>query len=190
MISKKILAAAALAACSTFAQAEQVGPYIGGNVGLAMFNVDCQGYVTCDDSSTGYKLFGGYNFTKQFGVEVDYIDFGKATWSSSITGTKLLELAGTSLGVAGVFNFDFAPKWAGAARLGLASVTLDGSGVYNNGSQSNTKLYGGFDVTYAINQNFKLRAGWDFTTGEYTDRAGYNMDGGIHLFSVGASFHF
>lgn len=193
MISRKILAAAALAACGTLAHADQVGAYIGGNLGYATYNVDCQGYyVSCDDNDTGYKLFGGYNFTKQWGVEVDYIDFGKATWTDTFYRTKALGLSGSMLGAAGVFNFDFGvnSKWAGAARLGLGSVTLDGSGYLENGSQSNTKLYGGFDVTYAITPQVKLRGGLDLTSGEYTTIDGYHSDGGMYLFSVGLSVHF
>lgn len=190
MISKKILAAAALAACSAFAQAAPVGPYIGGAFGFTMLNVDCSAGVTCDDSDVGYKLYGGYNFTPMFGVEVDYIDFGAATWDSAYFGTKYLELSSSLFGVAGVVNWDFGKQWAGAAKLGLGQVTVDSSGLLANGSQSNTKIYGGFDVSYAINPKFKLRAGWDFSVVDYTYPGGASEDGGVHLFSVGASYNF
>lgn len=188
MISKKLLAAAALAACSALSQAAPVGPYIGGSAGVASFNVDCSAGVSCDDSSTGYKLYGGYNFDQQFGVELDYLDFGNATWS--VGGFKALDLSATAFGAAGVFNFDINRQWSGAVKLGLAQVTLDGSGVYSNGSQSDTKVYGGVDFAYAINPRLKLRAGWDFTTGDYTNRLGYGSSGGVHLFSLGASYSF
>jgi long-subunit fatty acid transport protein len=190
MHTKHILAAAVLAATSAFAHAAQPGPYIGGAFGFTSVNVDCPAYVSCDSNDTGIKFFGGYNFTHQWGVQVDYIDFGKATWTDDFTGSRLLELAPTMLGVAGVFNFDFNKQWSGSLKLGLADVTVDGSGIYGNGSQSNTKLYGGFDVHYAINPRLQLRAGWDFTNAEYTERGGYNDEGTVHLFSVGLSYHF
>jgi OOP family OmpA-OmpF porin len=190
VISKKLLAAAALAACSAVAQAAQVGPYIGGAFGFTVLNVDCDALLTCDDSDVGYKLYGGYNFTPMFGVQVDYIDFGAATWTGAYTGTKYLELSSSLIGVSGVVNWDFSKQWAGAAKLGLAKVTVDSSGLLRNGSQSNTKLYGGFDATYAINPKFKLHAGWDFSVIDYTYPNGVKEDGGVHLFSVGASYSF
>jgi len=190
MQTKHILAAAVLAATTAFAHAAQPGPYIGGAFGFTTMNVDCQPYINCDSNDVGLKFFGGYNFNHQFGVQVDYIDFGKATWTGTYTGTRYLELSPSMLGVSGVFNFDFNKQWSGSVKLGLADVTVDGSGVYGNGSQSNTKLYGGFDVHYAINPKLKLRAGWDFTSAEYTDATGYTDEGTAHLFSVGLSYSF
>lgn len=188
MNTRHLLAAAALAACSTLAQAASVGPYVGASAGVTSFNVDCSPGVSCDDSATGYKLYAGYNFDHQFGVEVDYLDFGNATWS--VSGIKALDLSATAVGAAGVFNFDINRQWSGAVKLGLAQVSLDGTGPYGNGSQSDTKLYGGIDFAYAVSPQLKLRGGWDFTTGDYTDRFGYGMSGGVHLFSLGASYSF
>lgn len=189
MISKKLLAAAALAACSAFAQAAPVGPYIGGAFGFTHVAVDCPSYYSCDDGDVGFKLYGGYNFTSQFGVQADYIDFGSVS-STAPFGVKALELSTSMIGVSGVFNFDFSKQWSGAAKLGLANSSVDGSGVLGNGSKSSTKVYGGFDVGYAINPKIKLRAGWDFVGAEYTNNVGVSDDYTAHLFSVGASFSF
>lgn len=189
MISKKFLAAAALAACSAVAQAAPVGPYVGGAFGFTHVTIDCPAYYTCDESDVGFKFYGGYNFTPLFGVQADYIDFG-AVSSTSPFGTKSLELSTSLIGVAGVLNFDFGHQWSGAAKLGLANSSVDGSGVLGNGSKSATKLYGGFDVGYAINPKLKLRAGWDFSGAEYTNRVGVSDDFTVHLFSVGASYSF
>lgn len=188
MQTKHILAAAVLAATSAFAHAAQPGPYIGGGFGFTSHNFDCNGGYACDSSDVGFKFFGGYNFTHQWGVQVDYIDFGSSTWT--YYGARDLELSPTLLGVSGVFNFDFNKQWSGAVKLGLADVGVDGSGYSGNGSQSNTQLYGGVDVHYTVNPKLKIRAGWDFSSAEYTTRWGEHFDGTVHLFSVGASYSF
>ncbi len=56
------------------AQAE--GAYIGASVGSAESKLSTNG-ISLKDSDTGFKLTAGYDFTKNFGVEVGYADLGK-----------------------------------------------------------------------------------------------------------------
>ena len=56
------------------AQAE--GAYIGASVGRAESELNVDGF-SLKDSDTGFKLTAGYEFTKNFGVEVGYADLGK-----------------------------------------------------------------------------------------------------------------
>jgi len=95
-----LLAVAGLAAvCSTTVIA-QVAPgfYIGGNLGAtrADFNNDSinsslagRGFTVRstseDNSSTGGKLFGGYQLTPNFAVEGGYFDLGRYSYSSTFT---------------------------------------------------------------------------------------------------------
>jgi OOP family OmpA-OmpF porin len=43
--------------------------------------------ASSDDKDTGFKLFGGYSFHKNFAVELSYIDMGKADANGSASGT-------------------------------------------------------------------------------------------------------
>ncbi|HJV00912.1 MAG TPA: outer membrane beta-barrel protein [Burkholderiaceae bacterium] len=71
--------AAALAA-PLAAQADNA--YVGVNVGRAEQKMDVEGVGSEKDSSTGFKLYGGYDYSKNFGVEAGYVDFRKVEKSA------------------------------------------------------------------------------------------------------------
>ena len=62
------------------APAAMAGGYIGAGAGQAHSKTqeDVTG-IDLDESATAWKVFGGYNFLKYFGVEVSYVDFGSVT---------------------------------------------------------------------------------------------------------------
>lgn len=77
---------AATAGAPTIALAQQdAGFYIGTSVGQAKINGACTritlgGFVgSCDDKNTAWKIFGGYQFNRNFGVEGGYTNIGEAT---------------------------------------------------------------------------------------------------------------
>ncbi|HYR34373.1 MAG TPA: outer membrane beta-barrel protein, partial [Burkholderiales bacterium] len=58
--------------------------YIGGGLGQSKFKKVCQDAgpgETCDDKDTAFKIFGGYQFNKNFAAEFGYTDLGKAKFS-------------------------------------------------------------------------------------------------------------
>jgi OOP family OmpA-OmpF porin len=79
------------------AQAE--GAYIGASVGRAESELKSGG-MSLKDSDTGFKLNAGYDFTKNFGVEIGYADLGKPSISGGgFTATaepRSYYLAGTA----------------------------------------------------------------------------------------------
>src|SRR4051812_36937211 len=92
-----LLGVAALALISAAAQAQDTtGWYAGGNVGRTRATIDDaritsglagQGLATTgiDDreSDTGYRIFGGYQFNRYFGLELGYFDLGKFGYTAS-----------------------------------------------------------------------------------------------------------
>jgi OmpA-OmpF porin, OOP family len=67
-----------LALASTAALADNGnGFYIGGGVGYAGHRVDCEGISDCSNSSTGFKLLGGYQVMPNFAIESSYGNTGK-----------------------------------------------------------------------------------------------------------------
>ena len=68
-----LVAAASLAAASAFAE----GLSVGGSVGGSHWKGDAFGGVASDSSDTGYKLWLGWGFTPNFGLEAGYVDLGK-----------------------------------------------------------------------------------------------------------------
>lgn len=171
---KKILLAAALAASCGLASAQG---YVGALVGLTSIAIDCGPGESCDDSDTGYKLYGGYEVAPNIAIEVGYTDFGKVTASA---GAYNAELKGTALSLVGAFRVAFSPEFTGVARLGLASVkgkVSDNLG--NSASDSNIKLYTGLGLEYAMSKDIKLVGAFDLTNVEVDGDSGTAYIAGI-----------
>src|SRR5262245_34656900 len=58
------------------------GWLVGGTIGQSKINVDCPAGASCDDTDTAFRIFGGYNFNRNFGVELGYADLGKVTFGA------------------------------------------------------------------------------------------------------------
>jgi OOP family OmpA-OmpF porin len=180
MFMKKVLFAAALAAACGVASAQG---YAGALIGLAKISTDCPAGVTCDDSSTGMKVYGGYEVAPNIALEVGYTSFGKTTLKTSLGG---VEVKGTAFVVNGAFRFPIAAEFTGVARLGLASVkgkysdTLGGSE-----SESKIKLYTGLGLEYAIAKDIKLIGAFDLSNVEVGGDSGTAM-----LFGAGVQASF
>src|SRR5674476_1646016 len=85
------LAALAVIA-SPFAVADDSGWYGGGNIGRSRANIDDERItsslvgqgstttsITDDNRDTGYKLFGGYKFNRNFALELSLIHISEPT---------------------------------------------------------------------------------------------------------------
>jgi OOP family OmpA-OmpF porin len=80
-----ILGVAALSAASlaAHAQASRPGVYVGGGFGQSeAWDYNCDALATCKKKGTAYRFFGGWQFSRNFGVEVGYMDLGKVTSSN------------------------------------------------------------------------------------------------------------
>lgn len=171
---KKILLAAALAASCGLASAQG---YVGALVGLTSIAIDCAPGLSCDDSDTGFKLYGGYEVAPNIAIEVGYTNFGKVSASA---GAYNAELKGTALSLVGAFRVAFSPEFTGVARLGLASVkgkVSDNAG--DSASDSNIKLYTGLGLEYAMSKDIKLVGAFDLTNVEVDGDSGTAYIAGI-----------
>src|SRR5437016_4828755 len=104
------LAAAALALPAA-AQMSMSSGYVGGGIGQSKFKGDCGG---CDKNDTSFRLFGGYQFTRNIAAELAYADLGKIKF----TGGG--EVAVTAWDLSGVFSWPLANQFSVFGRLGLA----------------------------------------------------------------------
>ncbi len=121
-----ILTALALTGLSgpAFAQANE-GWYAGVSVGSSEVEDFCTGIPagsTCDDSDTGFKLFGGKQFSKNWGSEFGFVDLGEATFFGPILGFPAnvkLEADGFFLAGTGTIPFGQKEKFALFGKLGV-----------------------------------------------------------------------
>jgi OOP family OmpA-OmpF porin len=182
-----VCAAGVLGAVS--ASAADYGWYIGGNVGQSKFKEDCGG-LTCDDTDTGYKLYGGYSFNKYLALELGYVDLGKTTFSGTVLGTPArgdIKGSGVNFGVVG--TAPFGSGWAAFGKLGVisgeakASVAIPGA----SGSlkETSTEISYGVGVSYDVTPAGAVRGEWDRYRFDFQGNKG-----DTDLLSIGVSVKF
>jgi len=174
------LAALALMA-ATAAQADtQPGFYAGAGIGSTKVGDDISGV---DDSDTGFKIFGGYTFTENWGVEVSYFDFGEASVSA---GNSSASVGITGLSASAVGRLPVNDMFAVYGKLGFASydVDLDFNNVPGFGSghlsDSDSDLIYGVGGALSFGGNFEARLEYE----------ALNVDGDASMISVSGLFRF
>jgi OOP family OmpA-OmpF porin len=118
--------------------------------------------VSIDDSSTGYKAFGGMTINQFFGVELGYVDLGESTLSFDANtndpaqmvadaGT-LLPVSGSGVSFAAIGRYPFGDRGAVFAKLGGFSWTADAPVEITSGgvAQSDDSSPDGTDLLYGI----------------------------------------
>jgi OOP family OmpA-OmpF porin len=167
------LVCASLLAAGAAAQAE--GLVVGGSLGSSRYKGDDIGGISTDRSDTGGKIYGGYEFTPNFSLELGYADLGK--FSSS---------AGTVKG-----NGAFADL-VGTMPLGNNFSLLGRVGAFNGklensllGSERGTSYKVGAGVQYDFAKNLGVRGEWE----RYRfDALGTKSN--TDLYSVGVNYRF
>ncbi len=137
-------------------------PYIGFSFGQASVDDFCDGIpfgVSCDDSDSAFKIFGGNKLNKNFAFEVSYIDFGQVVATDGFD-TLTFESTGFNFSVLGLIpasnTVDFFGKvgllfWD--AKLAASSGTL-----YRSRDDDGTDLNFGAGVNFNVSEQFSLRA--------------------------------
>ena len=185
------------------AQDSTTGPYIGTSLGTtrAQFNNDSiQGFSvttrTQDNSSTGYKLFGGYQLNRNFSVEGGYFDLGRFNYSANTiplgTFTSDTRVRGLNLDLVGILPFNdnfsvfgrigaaYAQNRANFARTGAASL------INSSTSRNDTNLKVGLGMQYAITEALAVRAELE----RYRISDPVRHRGNIDMASVGLVYRF
>ncbi|RBA24684.1 porin family protein [Herminiimonas fonticola] len=132
------------------------GAYVGLNAGRTDQKVFAEGISgTAKDTTTGYKLYGGYDFNKNFGVEGGYMDSGdgKAVFSNGffVSGKT------TSLYVAATSTLPLSEQFSVFAKAGVATsrAKLHNS-VGDYFDERTTSPVLGIGAAYAFNKNIAL----------------------------------
>ena len=193
MKSRKLLAAAALGlgALVAFSQASAQGFYLGASVGttdaedgIAVPDLITSGSV--DGKDSGLKLFGGYEFTKNFALEMAYVDLGTLSYSGTFGGLPVTggKVDTTGFNVSAVGNLPLNPSFSLFAKVGLffwdAKASDVTGGTPFSASDNDTDVSFGFGGAYHFNKNFSVRAEWEQ----------FKAVGDISLLSVGVAYKF
>jgi OOP family OmpA-OmpF porin len=178
------LITAALAA-PLAAQAETA--YVGGNIGRAEQKLDVAGYST-KDNTTGYKLVGGVEYTKNFGLEVGYADLREVSISGN--GARLASKPQVFY-VAGTATLPIDEQFSVFGKAGIATahtkISASMPGFSTSGTDNETTGVIGVGAAFQVNKNVSIVAEY-----EYFGKVAKDEDASLKasLLSVGVRYKF
>ena len=116
------------------------------------------GFEELDNSATGWKVFGGYRFTRIIAAEAGYLDTGDA--EETIEGTDVtLNATGTHVSV--IAEWPIGESFALHARAGMidweAELSLSDDVGTATSHANGQDLYWGAGGTFNFGENFGLR---------------------------------
>jgi OOP family OmpA-OmpF porin len=169
-----------------------LAPYVGASAGQATTDVTCPAGVSCDDSDTAWKVYGGLEVNEFLSMEVGYIDLGKVGYSGAKTGTR--ETHGMTLQLLGTYALN--PSFSLMARGGMNILNTEVNGTIAgtpNGNTGDTDVVWslGVGAQYNLTQSLGLRVEWE----RYFDTGSPAINGGtgeadVDLLSAGLVFKF
>ncbi|HUR89062.1 MAG TPA: OmpA family protein [Ramlibacter sp.] len=201
---------ATLAAPLAFGQ-ENTGWYVGASAGRAAATIDdariaagltAQGLggiaIANDERSTGYKVFGGYQFTPYVGVEAGFLSLGhfgyRATTVPAGTLSGRMGVKGVNLDLVGTL-----PIMGGLSAIGRvgatsmrASDSFAATGAVTlpyasaNPSQRTTGLKAGIGLAYAFTPSLSVR----LEAERYRIKDAVGHRGDVDLLSLGLVYRF
>lgn len=202
-----LIALAAIA--SPFAVADDTGWYAGANVGRSGATIDnaritsgllggglSTSSITNDDRSTGYKLFGGYQFNRNFAVEGGYFDLGNFGYTANTVPLGILDgrikLKGLNLDLVGILPIT--EKFSVFGRAGVnhadARDSFTGTGAVSvinpNPHKRETNYKFGVGLQYAFTDALAVRG--EVERYRINDAVGNRGD--IDLVSIGLIYRF
>jgi OOP family OmpA-OmpF porin len=172
-----VVGAAVAFPTASMAQMSLKGPdsgwYVGGNLGQS--DVDSTGF---SEKDTSFKILGGYQINRNFGVEVGYTDFGKAEQGG-------ITFKGNAIELVGVGTLPINEKFGVFGKLGFAR----GDGEASNGvvtvSDDSVEVTYGIGVKYNITPVFAVTAEYQ----KYPDFAN-DSDTDVSVMSIGVIYRF
>ena len=161
MKTKRIARWLGLAAGAIFSAAAYSQIYAGASLGSTDAKDFCElRGSSCDKTGTAWRGFAGAYFTRSFGLEAGFIDFGKTTDSDASSTTKVDRRAADVLGV---FAYR-ANRAAIFAKLGgyyaQSKLTVETAGSPSQTTESRGGLTFGLGAQYDFFRNLGVRGDW------------------------------
>lgn len=126
------------------------------------------------NGGAGYKLYGGYAITPNFGVELGWV------WLGRLSGNGADAKADGPF-LDAVATLPVNPKWSVLGRLGVANERVR----LPEGSERGTDVTGGLGVQYNLSSTMGIRAEWE----RYGLKA-FGEKPKVDLYSVGLNVAF
>ncbi|WP_332853701.1 outer membrane beta-barrel protein [Duganella sp. S19_KUP01_CR8] len=184
---KQITIFAMIAALAAPLAVQAEGYYVGGNIGRAEQKADV-GSASFKESTTAYKLVGGYNYNKNVGAEIGYADLREVSVSGN--GAKVSSKP-SAFYVAATGTLPLNEQFSVFGKLGVARAHEKLSATYTKVSESATENrttpYISVGAAFLLNQQVSFVA-------EYENFGKIAKDGSANIkadmFSVGVRYSF
>jgi OmpA-OmpF porin, OOP family len=203
--------AAALAAFASVGLAQERGWYAGGSLGQSRVKFDRGAFegpfaaaglgttgFTFNETDSGWKLFAGYKFNRNFALEGSYRELGEFTASTRVISGSPLAPVNVNFTFKATQGFDLAAlgivplgRFSVFGKLGGYCIKTEGSGVGVNtatGSDRGTGFLYGLGAQYELAKNLDVRAEWEMFN-KVGDKV-KTFEGDIGLLSVGLAYKF
>jgi OmpA-OmpF porin, OOP family len=137
-----------------------------------------------DQNKTTFQVNGGYQFTENWGIEVQYTDLGSRSGTITALGTTVgtPDVRAYQVGISGTGTYMFTPEWFARGKLGVSSnhlndlnVTVGGNTV-NIGGSNHTDVLAGIGAGYKWNENFSTRLEYEYF-GKFETSGGTTSNG-------------
>ena len=157
------------------------GSYIGGNVGATDWRTDCPSGSGCEDSTVGFKLYGGTKFNNFLGAELGYVNLGRPDTNGghqTAQGANLSLIAGIPIG----------DRFGVNAKVGTLYAWTNTTGnvpSHQAGKERDFGLSYGAGATMALAPRVQLRVDWDRYNVDFKGR-----DGKVDMLSAGVQYLF
>lgn len=174
------------------------GFYVGGSAGRVDARDACDGLVdvnfvgSCDSTDTGWKIFGGYQFTPNFEAEAFYADLGDTSANGTIQGlpaTANVEIDGFGISAIGIFPIG--DKFDVLGKLGFLRWDIKSSATVGSNSASleanGTDIMFGIGARYSFSERFAIRVEWERFNDVGDDNIG---ESDVDLLSAGIVWSF
>lgn len=150
---------------------------VGGSVGQSRYKGDSVGGLSTDRSDQGGKVYGGYQFTPNFGLEVGHAKLGNFQSDAG-------EVKGSGTFVDAVGTMPLGGNFSLLGRVGAFNGKLENSFAGDSDKGTNVKV--GAGVQYDFSNNLGLRGEWERYRFDATGSSKANTD----LYSVGLNYRF
>lgn len=173
--------AAALAVPAAAQGKDESGIYLGGSLGYSQYKDTCKNlFIPCDDQDAAWRFFGGYQFNRNWALELGYGDFGEAQGTGAIPagGNATFRTHSYGFDLTGIGNLYLTQRLSLFGRLGayMGRTTRDIE-FTNFPNVHEAKTNSGFTYGAGLGYNlgrFGVRAEW-----QRYDNIGTNQNSGI-----------
>ncbi len=169
-----------------------LAPYLGAGYGLATSDIDCPAGVSCDDTDSAWKIFGGLEINEFISMEVGYIDLGEVQFGGTDSGSR--ETNGMTMTVHGTYFLT--PNFNLIARGGLNFLNTEVNGTIagtptDNSGDTDVVWSFGLGAQYNLTPAVGVRLEWEsFFEAGSSDFNGGTGEADIDLISASLVYKF